>query len=205
MNTQKTDMPLPLDGAVELLAAKAPAQQNNLPPDAMADLAAGRAKLILLTRGRSAVVDADDYAVLAVFTWFFEKGYAVRTVWRRLGSPVNGKRQRHSRKVFMHRIIAGTPNGLQTDHINGDKLNDRRVNLRWATAAENQWNAGRRKDNSTGFKGVVVHKRDSNFQAIIRVNGRRIHIGYFPDPESASIAYQQAASQIHGEFWRQKA
>lgn len=119
-------------------------------------------------------------------------GYACRTVY--LGS---GK----TTVVRMHMLIAGTPIGLLTDHINGDKLDNRKVNLRLCDHSQNQYNATiRRKGKSSKYRGVYLHKRDGRWYARIRVDGKKIHIGCFEIEEEAARAYDAAAQKHHGEF-----
>jgi hypothetical protein len=88
------------------------------------------------------------------------------------------------------------------DHRNGVCDDDRINNLREATNTQNQHNAGPQRTNTSGFKGVTFNKTHEKYQATIRVDGRRIFLGYFNTPEDASIVYRRAALQHHGEFAR---
>lgn len=88
----------------------------------------------------------------------------------------------------------------QIDHINGERDDNRLVNLRPATPAENLRNAKRQRNNTSGFKGVSWHKPSKRWQAQIAVNGRTIHVGCFSTPEEAHAAYCKAAEKLHGEF-----
>ncbi len=88
----------------------------------------------------------------------------------------------------------------EVDHINGIRNDNRAVNLRIATKHQNQRNARRRKDNSTGFKGV---RRDGlRFSARCRVGGKRVHLGTFDTAEEAHNAYLAAAAESYGDFAR---
>ena len=73
-------------------------------------------------------------------------------------------------------------------------------NLREATRVQNISNQPVRVTNTSGFKGVSFNKQKGKFQARIRVNGRRLHLGFFEDAASAGAAYDIAASHHHGEF-----
>ena len=96
----------------------------------------------------------------------------------------------------MHRVITGYP---LVDHINGDGLDNRRANLRAATATQN--NQNRRPSLSrSGFKGVTKSSKSNGWYARIRVNGKLIHLGCYPDPTSAARAYDAAALEHFGEF-----
>lgn len=111
-------------------------------------------KLIPLTHGYFAQVDDADYGFLIKYKWHFRRGYAARN-----SSTAEGR----GRVVFMHRVIAETPIGLETDHANGDKLDNRRCNLRVATMAENQRNRPAYRNNKSGLKGVSFHKESGKF------------------------------------------
>lgn len=90
----------------------------------------------------------------------------------------------------------------QIDHINGDRYDNRIVNLRLATPSENGRNRGPQRNNTSGVKGVTWHARDKRWQAQIWVNGKRIQLGYFIDIKDAAAAYAKAALELHGEFAR---
>lgn len=93
------------------------------------------------------------------------------------------------------------PNG-QIDHVNRNRSDNRIVNMRIATNAQNQWNVAVRKESAIGFKGVVKSRGGNGWYARISVNGVRKNLGYFFDPEDAHAAYCKAAKKYHGEFSR---
>lgn len=92
------------------------------------------------------------------------------------------------------------PDG-QVDHINGQRDDNRAINLRVATNAENQANAKRRSDNRSGFKGVSP-TYGQRWRASIKSGGRTRHLGHFDTAEAAHQAYCEAASELFGEFAR---
>jgi hypothetical protein len=101
----------------------------------------------------------------------------------------------------MHRLISGTPAGMETDHIDGDGLNNRRSNLRFATTSENQRNRVASANNTSGGrKGVNFHRYSGRWRASIQLNGKRRHLGYFDTPDQAHAAYCESAVRLHGDF-----
>jgi hypothetical protein len=94
----------------------------------------------------------------------------------------------------------GEPEGLQVDHEDGNGLNNQRSNLRIASPTQNQGNARRRKDNTSGYKGVSWYRRTNKWKAHIRVDKKLRHLGYFIDLTDAARAYDAAALEHFGEF-----
>jgi hypothetical protein len=130
------------------------------------------------------IVDPDDYEKFVKNNSFhLDKGYVT-----------NGK------KKYLHRLIMNAPDDMVVDHINGDKLDNRKENLRICTNQQNQMNRGKTKNNKTGFKGVCFNKRDNKYQANIKVDGKKKHLGLFEKSEDAYKAYCDACVRYHGEF-----
>jgi hypothetical protein len=88
----------------------------------------------------------------------------------------------------------------QVDHINGNGLDNRRENLRIATAQQNQWNRGKSSNNSSGYKGVYWHRYEHYWYAQIHVEGKRIHLGIFQNAKDASDVYNKKAAELRGEY-----
>lgn len=105
------------------------------------------------------------------------------------------------RKYFLHRLAWLYVHGVwpddQLDHINGDKLDNRLVNLRPATKAENRRNAPG-FGSVSGVKGVYPHKY--GWIARIRLPGNMMNLGVHKTISEAAEAYRQAAVKYHGEF-----
>ena len=99
-------------------------------------------------------------------------------------------------------VHGGQLPSLQVDHVNGDTADNRIVNLRLATCAENQWNARRRVDNSSGRKGVSFDQASGLWTAQIRINGKRKWLGRHATPEIAHAAYVDAAKEHFQSFAR---
>lgn len=95
------------------------------------------------------------------------------------------------------RIAYGHWPARQIDHVNGDRADNRLVNLREATGAQNCQNMAKRSDNKSGYVGVSFHIRRQKWRAEISAGGKRRSLGYFADPAAAYAAYVQAKKQLH--------
>ena len=148
-------------------------------------------KKIPLTQGKFALVDDEDYDALSQKKWYYHScGYAVR--------DCGGTSE------YMHRVILSEVlvKGQLTDHIDGDKLNNQRLNLRAAAPGCNVANIPPRRGNTSGYKGAFFIARcpKNPWLAKIVVNGRQIQLGHYPTPEQAGAAYDAAASKYWGDF-----
>ena len=154
-------------------------------------------KTVPLSKGMVAIVDDADHDRVSQHKWFYSvRGYAVRNV----PNPKGIKRKWTMQT--MHRFIAGIPDGVTVDHISGDKLDNRRENLRAATLQQNACNRGLTKRNTSGSKGVSWYSPSQKWRAVIAVNKKYVHIGHFTDKQEAIDAYAEAANRLHGEFAR---
>jgi len=146
---------------------------------------------VTLTQGQFAWVDGEDFDRITKHLWYFHKsGYAITN------ATVDGKKV----KLRMHRVILDAPPGLLVDHIDGNKLNNLKSNLRLCTHQENQQNRSKYSNNTSGYKGVVKLNDCNRWIASIWHNGSRIHLGTFTSPELAHDAYKAAALKYHEEF-----
>lgn len=148
----------------------------------------GDYKRCIMKNGASFIFDPQDELLVRQHTWSITRGH-IRTTQ-------NGK------TLYLHRLIMGAADNEQIDHINMDKTDNRRCNLRFANHAENQRNKGLRSDNTTGFKGVCFDKSKGKYIAYINLNGVRTYLGLFADKVCAAKAYDLAALKQHGEFAR---
>lgn len=151
-------------------------------------------KEIRLTRGKVAVVDAEDYERVSAFKWHVAPG--------RNGKWYASSKVRQ-RKILLHRFILGFPSDREVDHRNGNSLDCRKANLRPATRCQNNQNHPLRRTSTTGFKGVVFQPKASRinpWRARIEKERQRLSIGYYPTAEAAARAYDAKARALFGEF-----
>ena len=105
----------------------------------------------------------------------------------------------------VHRIIyemayGSIPDLYQVDHVNGIRTDNRLDNLRLATRSQNQWNSCKRKNNTSGLKGVSWIKQQQKWQAQIAIFGKDKYLGLFATKEEAYAARLEAEKNYHGEF-----
>lgn len=144
---------------------------------------------IKLTQGKETCVDLADWPMVSGYKWHFSGSgscrYAMSTRW------VGDKKERY----LLHRLIL--PGVPLVDHKDCDGLNNRRSNLRAATARQNSGNSRKIKPASSRFKGVSFDKKRNKWVAGIAIN-----LGRFDSEEEAARVYDVAAAKIHGEFAR---
>ena len=154
-------------------------------------------KKIKLTKGKYALVDNKDFNFLNQWKWHLsDSGGVVRVI----GSVKNKNRK----NVWMHRLILSPHNNMQVDHINHNRLDNRRKNLRVCTQSENNQNKGAKIDNTSGYKGVSKHKGWNKWVAEIMAKGVRIRVGGFNTPKEAFKVYCKLAKKYHGKFAKTK-
>lgn len=156
----------------------------------------GGVREIPLTQGQVALVDEEDYERVNAFKWnarwssHNKSFYATRSV-----------RNHASRKtIYMARFIMNTPIGLFCDHINMNTLDNRKINLRNCTQAQNNINRRIHKNNKLGVKGIFIQRK--SFRAKARFNNKNILDKTFPTLEEAIAARDGAIKKYHGEFGR---
>jgi hypothetical protein len=135
------------------------------------------------------LIDSKDYDLARGYRWYASRGYAVTNIRE------NGRRT----LLRMHRLFL--PDAIEIDHKFGNKLDNRRSEIRPATHSQNLAN----RPKWTGafrFKGVFRHKDCRKFHAQIKVHGKAIHLGYFDSEIDAARAFDSASRKYRGEFAR---
>lgn len=140
-----------------------------------------------------ALVDDKDFELLNRHRWGFStKRYAKR------GERRNGV----YRNIYLHHEIIRPPTGLQVDHINQDKLDNQRKNLRICTNAENCRNRrSGMKNRRSVFYGIYPQStQPHNWQVRVGKDYRHYHCGTFYDEHIAALAHDLWALDLHGEY-----
>ena len=113
---------------------------------------------------------------------------------------------RGSKKWKLHRLIFFLRGidieGREIDHVNGDTLDNRFNNLRIASSSQNKTNRDVRSDSGTGLKGVEYRKSTGRWMAYGRVNGKKVHLGVYSNPDEAALAYNRYAIDTWGPYAR---
>jgi hypothetical protein len=129
------------------------------------------------------LVDDEDFVRLAKYAWRLQDGYAVRT-------------ESH----VIHRDIMKRPDNMRIDHIDGNRLNCTKSNMRVATPQQNSFNRRKLAGTSSRFKGVSFHKVDKKWKAYITIDGRDCQLGTFTNEQHAGLMYDFWATLLQGEF-----
>jgi hypothetical protein len=160
-------------------------------------LKTGIMKEIILTQGKVALVDDEDYDFLMQWKWYALHSHKdIYYARRNRYFTVDGVRK-HT-VVFMARAIMNPPANMQVDHIDHNPLNNQKSNLRICCYLENNRNASKRINASTQYKGVL--HVGNRIRAYIGINNKNKHLGSFKTEEDAARAYDKKAKELFGEF-----
>lgn len=144
---------------------------------------------IFLDYNKYFIVDKDDLEITLKYHWYISTSGYVRS---KQYDSVTHKRY----DITLHRMISGAPDEVYVDHINRDKLDNRKSNLRFCTKKQNNYNKTSNKQ--SGYVGV--QERYSRYRASITKDGKWINLGTFDTKEGALIARLKAEKEYFGEF-----
>lgn len=145
---------------------------------------------IVTKNGEVVLADVEDYDLLNDKSWSVSShGYATTTVEEKV--------------VYMHRLILDNhiKDNMEVDHINGNRLDNRKSNLRVCEHRDNLRNLGLKKNNKSGYPGVR-RMQNGKYRAVITVNYKQICIGTFPNFDAAVNARKLAEIEYFGEYAR---
>lgn len=143
--------------------------------------------------------DLEDYELIKDYCWHYGTG----------GYLLANVSDSNKSQIQFHRLVMGVIDKswleVIVDHKIHGKMSDykydnRKENLRMVNRAQNNQNAHIRKDNTSGFKGVVWNSRMKKWQASINVDGKSIHLGSFSDKNEAVQARRNAEEEYFGEY-----
>lgn len=148
---------------------------------------------------KKVLIDDDDYELVKKYHWCLTY---VRGNWYAINSSFKNGR---THQVKMHRVIMKiTDPKIKIDHRNHYGLDNRKINLRVSTTAENTRNVGIIKTNTTGYKGVYLYKGSNKnagkYTACLKVDNKKIFGGYFNTAIEAAEKYNELAKEHHKEF-----
>lgn len=134
-------------------------------------------------KGEYFVIDKEDYDKIKEYRWTINHGY-----WRNKRAGAD-----------LHQIIMGKQDGLVVDHIDRDKNNNRKSNLRFVSQIKNSQNRSKQYNNTSGVTGVRFHCNTNKWQARITFNNKKMSLGYYWDKEDAIKARLRAECELFGK------
>ena len=142
----------------------------------------------IVKRPEGLLLDPEDNERFSEVSMFLDnKGYC------RFSSGEN-------RNKKVHRLVMNAPSDKQVDHINCNKLDNRKCNLRLCSNQENAFNRRKHYNNKSGLKGA--YRDGKRWRSQIYLDGKHIHLGGYDTPEEAHQAYCDASKKYHGDFGR---
>lgn len=144
----------------------------------------------VFVKGHKVLIDKSDIDFFNTYSWHIVNGYVVRS--KRLNEKII--------QISMHNNLMNPPIGYEVDHINRNKLDNRRSNLRIVTHAQNCQNRRKSSRNTSGFIGIRKKKGRNKWEVQVTVMGKHYYVGYFSDIKEAVRARDTKALELHGEY-----
>ena len=133
------------------------------------------------------LLDAEDAELFDKKKWYVSNsGYLIRSC------------KGHTK--HFHREVMNTPDDKQTDHIDGNKLNNSKANLRICSYSENMRNKQVGRRTTSGYIGVAIDREKGNWRARVVVHGKTIDLGRYESSVEAALIRDRAALEYHGRF-----
>lgn len=152
---------------------------------------------VALPTGETCLIDHSDEYLMDVFpSWQSRRGYVGCERWIKTdyGSVLQ--------RIYLHKAITGWDKKWQVDHANRNKMDNRKANLRMATASQNSANSVRTTRSNTGYRGVTdtQKKQGRNLRKRFVLNFGGRNFGYFYSAEVAAMVYDKYALKKYGPF-----
>jgi len=152
----------------------------------------------LINSKKTVLISCSDLPLVEKYNWRITKeGYAQTKIYIK-GSRKKFGSQRY-KTIQMHRLIMGAKEGQVVDHINRNRLDNRRNNLRFCDYFIHTKNSDKKSSNKSGYKGVHYHKSTKKWRAQTMMHGERRELGLFDNPIEAAIAYDNANRERYGD------
>ena len=135
---------------------------------------------------RYTLIDDEDYEEVSKYFWHRDaQGYVVSAI--------------SFKNIRLHRFIMDAPKGSMLDHIDGNRLNNTKGNLRYVTCSQNCMNQRKSRGGTSKYKGVYIGWNKHRWYAAVRKNGKQNYLGSFKTEENAALAYNKVALELFGE------
>ena len=131
--------------------------------------------------------DKEDFQLVSQYTWYIDS-------FGRVCSRDDGK------TIYLSRLVMHAPDGMDVDHIYHNRRDNRKSKLRVCLHIDNCKNNPVRSNNTSGYTGVWYSKNKNKWVAEIKVNKKKMHLGYFTNKEDAHAAYENAKEKYFKEF-----
>lgn len=154
---------------------------------------------IELTQGQYALIDRSDAAIIGQYNWHAKIDRSTGNFYAKRNVAFSKWKQR---LLSMHVELVKPEYGRIPDHVSGRTLDNRRANLREATPSQNSHNSAKRKDNTSGVKGVSWNKQERKWRVRVMLNNISHEGGMFKYLGDAIVARKVLSSKLHGSFVR---
>lgn len=149
------------------------------------------AKIICYRKGEAyeVLIDAEDVDRVKDRTWSLSHGYCVSV---------------RPTQIMLHRCIMNAPKNMVVDHINGNKLDNRKSNLRICTHRQNSYNTKLERNTKSGRVGVNWYERDEKWTVFIYIEGKQTYLGLYDNLDEAIKVREEAEAKYFGEYARKE-
>lgn len=143
-----------------------------------------------------ALIDTEDIPRVSKYKWRLHKGGTARS--KCAGVLTGNGKETYTNSL--HRYIMNCPENMYVDHINGNRFDNRKCNLRICTNQENNFNTVKQITNTSGYKGVWYDKARDKWVSEIKYNGKKLFIGRYNTIEQAAFTRIYTESLLQKEY-----